>query len=242
MTTVMWEVEANPAHAMARDEVVLDASGKGTTWWRCYRWINPAMTAGVFCTLAAAPPIPWARRITGGGLVLHGNDLTFTVITDDQPNKSAYRNVGVALVNALHEVGIDAELKKDTRPLTGTYACFSEPVGGDVVVEGRKLAGYAMRRRRGRILMQGSLALSIPPDDLLRIVSDPLDYRCHSISLSELLPQQYAVVDLSNHFAKDISQSFPGLQNFNQMEGLGDKITEQYLKKYSDPALEPARR
>jgi lipoyl(octanoyl) transferase len=242
MTTVMWEVETDPAHAMARDEVALDKSARGTSWFRFYRWFNPALTAGVFCHLTIVPPIPWARRITGGGLVLHGNDLTFTVITDDQPNKSAYRNVGVALVNALHEVGIDAELKKDTKPLTGTYACFSEPVEGDVVVEGRKLAGYAMRRRRGRILLQGSLALSIPLDELLRIVSAPLDYRCNSISLSELLLQQDAAEDLSNHIAKEISQSFPCAQNFNQMEGLGDKITEQYMKKYSDPALEPARR
>ncbi len=242
MTAIMWEVEADPAHAMARDEVALDISTRGTSWYRVYQWSQPALTAGVFCHLKTMPSIPWARRITGGGLVLHGNDLTFTVVTDDQPNKTAYRKVGQALVNAIYEMGINAALKEDTKPLTGTYACFSEPVGGDVVVDGRKIAGYAMRRRRGRILMQGSLALSIPPDELLRIVCNPMDYRHNSISLFELLLRENAAIDFSNRFAKEISQSFPGAQNFNQLEGLGDKITEQYMKKYSDPALEPARR
>ncbi len=173
---------------------------------------------------------------------MHGNDLTFAVVTDDLPSKLAYRNVGLVIVNALQTLGISASLKEDVKPQAGTYACFSEPVEGDVVVQGRKLAGYAMRRRKGRILMQGSLALSTPSDELLRIVADPTEYRCNSISLSELRQQQDAAVDLSNRIAEGFYQSFPGAQNFNQMEGLGDKITSLYLKKYSDPALEPARR
>jgi lipoate-protein ligase A len=242
MNQLAWEMEADPASAMARDEAALDISEKGTTYWRLYRWSNPAMTAGVFCRMDAAPPIPWARRITGGGLVLHGHDLTFAVVTDDMPNKVAYRNVGLVIVNALHALGIIAGLKADAKPQAGTYACFSEPVEGDVVVDGRKLAGYAMRRRRGRILIQGSLALSTPPDELLRLVADPIDYRRNSISLSELLQQQNAAVDLYNHIAAEISRLFQGAQNFNQMEGLGDKIYSLYLKKYNDPALEPARR
>lgn len=242
MNSLCLEIEANPAHAMARDEVALDESARGTSWFRFYRWSNPALTAGVFCHLTTLPPIPWARRITGGGLVLHGNDLTFSLITDDQPNGTAYRGVGQALVNALDKMGINAGLKADTKPLTGTYACFSEPVGGDVVVAGRKLAGYAMRRRRGRILIQGSLAMTIPPDELLRIVADPTDYRRNSVSFSELIQQKDAEADLASLIAEEICQSFPGAQNFNQMEGLGDKITSLYMKKYSDPVLEPARR
>jgi len=238
----LWEIETEPAPAMARDEAVFDISAKGTTWWRFYQWSKPALTIGVFCCLAAAPPIPWARRITGGGLVLHGHDLTFSVVADDQPSKTAYRSVGQAIVNALQSLGIDAKLEGDTEPRLGTYACFSGPVGGDVVVDGRKLAGYAMRRRRGRILMQGSLALSIPPNDLIKIVADPEDYHRNSIALDEILSYSDATQKLSMLIAKEFSHLFPQAQNYTQLVALEGKIIEPYIQKYSDPDLEPARR
>jgi lipoate-protein ligase A len=242
MNAILWEIEENPAYAMARDEVVLNTSENGTTWWRFYRWLNPAMTIGVFCSLAAVPPIPWARRITGGGLVLHGHDLTFTVVTDDQPSKTAYRQVGQAIVNALQYLGISAELKGDTQSQNGTYACFSEPVGGDVLVDGRKIAGYAMRRRRGRILIQGSLALSVPPDILIHIVAEPEEYRRNSIALDAILPTQDAVQSLTRQIAGEFTKLFTLAQNFEQLEGIEGKIIAQYIQKYSDPEIVPARR
>jgi lipoate-protein ligase A len=237
-----FEIESNPIHAMARDEVVLDISAKGTSWYRFYQWSCPALTIGVFSHLTATPPIPWARRITGGGLVLHGNDLTFAVVTDDQPNKIAYGKVGQAIVKALKTMGICAGRKENTKPPIGTYACFSESVGGDVMVEGRKFAGYAMRRRRGRILMQGSLALTTPPYELMQIVAKPENYLRSSISLSDLTHKEDAVVNLAIHISNELCQSLPNMQNFNKLEGLEDKIIAQYSVKYSDPDLKPARR
>jgi lipoate-protein ligase A len=242
MKQVAWETENDPAHAMARDEAAFALAEKGTTVWRFYQWNRPALTIGVFCRLNAVPPIPWTRRITGGGLVLHGHDLTFTVITDDQPSKTAYRRVGQAIVNALNHINIDARLKDETAPKPGTYACFSDPVGGDVVVKGRKLAGYAMRRRRGRILMQGSLALAMPPAELISIVADPEAYCQKSITLAELSPDVTVVVNLVELIAREFSLLFPRTQNFAQLQGLEGKIVQKYLEKYSDPALEPARR
>jgi len=242
MKNIPIEIESDPIHAMARDEVVLDISPKGTSWFRYYQWCNPALTVGVFSSLTSAPAIPWVRRITGGGLVLHGNDLTFAVVTDDQPNRTAYRKVGQAIANALNDMGIAAGLAGDTKPPAGTYACFREVVAGDVVVEGRKLAGYAMRRRRGRILMQGSLALSTPPFSLIQTVADPQDYLRNSVSLADLTAEQDVVAKLADHIAYELSQSLPNLKNFTKLEGLEDKIIAQYSLKYSDPGLRPARR
>jgi lipoate-protein ligase A len=123
--------ESNPAEAMAHDEALLNHSARHSLCLRGYQWQTAALTAGVFCSLSTPPSIPWARRITGGGLVLHGCDLTFTVVADDIPNRKAYAFVGESLTRALNQLGIPAEVSGLDSKVSGIYACFGAPVAGD---------------------------------------------------------------------------------------------------------------
>ena len=233
--------ENDPIRAMAADEALLATIDRGKTCLRAYTWRDPALTIGVFCSLDSPPPIPWARRITGGGLVLHGFDLTFAIVSDDLPNRTAYLKVGEALANALQQLGVTAKLGGETRNVHGTYACFAQPVAGDIMVEGRKLAGYAMRRRRGRILIQGSLQLSSPTPELIEIVAGYEDYSANSCGLNEFLKERLEIGKIVGNFAEELARIFPEFAICSPDEP-DEAIIVEYISHYIDPELTPARR
>ena len=67
---------------MAIDEVLL--SGGRSAILRFYRWNTPAISFGYFVTFAeacaAADDRVMVRRWTGGGIVFHGDDLTYSIV------------------------------------------------------------------------------------------------------------------------------------------------------------------
>ena len=108
----------------------------------------------------------YTRRPTGGGVVLHKDDLTFSLIFNSPQLVSPN-----AIYSALHGC-IKEELlkvkqglsaygdKSDYRPAHGSTAsnCFTNPVSNDILDEGgSKVLGGAIRRFNTRILYQGSL-------------------------------------------------------------------------------------
>ena len=114
------------------------------------------------------------RRPTGGGIVRHGDDLTYCLIAP-KGSKGAemapmdfYAQVHRRWGDALSEQGIVNCLmpcpKKSANGIPGD--CFSEPVGRDLMNEHgtKKLGGAAMKRTRQGVLLQGTLELSAWPD------------------------------------------------------------------------------
>ncbi len=104
------------------------------------------------------------RRWTGGGSVLHGEDLTYALITPATDPTSAlgpaaiYAALHNAICDALRMEGREAELAAEAAPRISD-ACFANPVRDDVMIRGRKIAGAAQRRTRGGFLHQGSIQL-----------------------------------------------------------------------------------
>ena len=161
---------------MAIDEALLEAARVPSI--RFYRWKSPALSFGYFGRFADVAEYAierdLVRRWTGGGIVFHGEDLTYSVIVpaDDaafaKSSNSIYEIVHRALRNVLATnggrvelaaIGRDAVLR---RPRTAQRAvpsnvCFANPVSADVMVNGRKVAGAAQRRTRRGLLHQGSI-------------------------------------------------------------------------------------
>jgi lipoate-protein ligase A len=116
-----------------------------------------------------------AVRPTGGGGVLHENDLCFSLLIPwkrdlsrarDWP--SFYESLHRILADFLPFAGISPSLlticpDKSDR-MTGTSLrsglCFYDPVRGDVMMEGRKILGGALAIGRNGVLYQGSLCVS----------------------------------------------------------------------------------
>jgi lipoate-protein ligase A len=144
---------------------------------RFYRWDSPALSFGYFgkfvdvATYAARRDV--VRRWTGGGIVFHGDDLTYSVIIPahhvvfSESSRSIYEKIHRALVNALAANGAelatvaavcDRQIQINSAVTNRRYSdCFANPVHADVLVNGRKVAGAAQRRARTGLLHQGSI-------------------------------------------------------------------------------------
>ena len=129
------------------------------------------------------------RRWTGGGIVDHSSDWTYTLVFPGRDGLAGMRGGGCycvihnALANALRASGHDSQLSGETAPARGGE-CFTKPVEHDIVDRtGKKLAGAGQRRTSHGLLHQGSLALR--PDNNF------------SASFAEQLAEMVTCVDLS---------------------------------------------
>ncbi len=149
---------------MALDEVLLgEVSGP---LLRIYRWERPAVTFGYFgrhaAVAAAWPGREIVRRMTGGGVVPHGEDVTYSLIVPashefaGRSPREIYRVVHEALGSLLGGIGERAMLAAPPAG-EGTGVCFESPEEFDLLARGRKVAGAALRRTRQGLLLQGSI-------------------------------------------------------------------------------------
>ena len=152
---------------MAIDEALLHTATAPTL--RIYRWVRPAVSFGYFGkwtdAAQAASHREIVRRWTGGGIVPHGDDVTYSLIVP-----RAHPFFGVSPREsycAIHEriaaaLG-DAILAATVAPQT-SHACFENPVLHDVLMGSRKVAGAAQRRNKCGLLHQGSIQIAGDPD------------------------------------------------------------------------------
>ena len=147
---------------MAVDEALLKA-GLPFPVLRVYRWRRPAVSMGYFSRyrdLRAHGKREIVRRWTGGGVVPHGEDFTYSLIAGKREAVSratpseAYRSIHAILSRA---VGGELEPAAAADPATAGGDCFQQPVGSDVMIGGEKVAGAAQRRTRWGLLHQGSI-------------------------------------------------------------------------------------
>src|ERR1043166_1231086 len=150
---------ADAATNMAVDEVLLrTAAQRGRPLLRVYSWTKPAISIGYFQKFPQSDR-EVVRRPTGGGLVYHSEDTTFTVVAP--PGHELHRLRTADAYCKIHEAvarAVGATLLAPSVPARGQYECFQNPVAGDVMAGGRKLAGGAQRRNRDGMLHQGSIA------------------------------------------------------------------------------------
>ena len=160
-----------PALNMALDEALVFESGvRGRGILRLYGWDRPAVSIGCHQVHAAGVRDGWAlvRRPTGGGVVLHDADLTYTVAVPaghwltGVDREASYGFVNRAVAAALARGEVAATLADASIPASvnrRTMVCFSHPTRYDIVAGGRKVAGAAQRRTAAGILHQGSIRL-----------------------------------------------------------------------------------
>ncbi|PYP79222.1 MAG: hypothetical protein DMD25_05585 [Gemmatimonadetes bacterium] len=108
------------------------------------------------------------RRPTGGGAVWHEHEVTYAVaapVATFGSLRNAYRTIHERLVAALRSLGVEATLAPHRPPpssriLDHPASCFATPVGGEVLVAGRKLVGSAQVRKGSAFLQHGSILLA----------------------------------------------------------------------------------
>ncbi len=172
----------SPAGNMAADFLLLQHyPASKNARFRHYDWHRPAVTFGYSQKIAfvreqlptllgpdADPDdISLCRRPTGGGLVDHRDDWTYTLVLPrghdlaDAPAPFSYQRIHADLAAALNDLGCAAALQ-ETCPdceTAGPTVCFTRAEKHDVIdpSNGRKLAGAAQKRSKHGLLCQGSI-------------------------------------------------------------------------------------
>ena len=181
---------ANPAAMnMAVDEAMLLSQKKQPNpTLRFYTWSSPAFSFGYFQDIASevdvemcrADGIELVKRMTGGGTVVHGWDLTYTLIlprhAGEKSISEAYQCIGQSLVTAFKKLGIPAECHAASINTSQTTQniCLTNPADYDVMYEEKKLAGVSVRRNRNGMMFQGYISLDMLPASILaRVSRDP---------------------------------------------------------------------
>lgn len=198
-----------PSWNMAVDEALLDSASPLTL--RFYRWSPHGLSLGYFQDDLDLDSLShWqnlnievVRRLTGGGAILHGDEITYSLTGPDRvfpfdgDVDQSYKLIHDTIIACLREMGVPAEyagkspkaLKRSEQP----FFCFARSTCLDVLVDDRKLVGSAKRRRGGRVLQHGSIILaSNPHGGTMACVADWCPEKPHATTLMSLLGSKIA--------------------------------------------------
>lgn len=165
---------------MAIDEALLRSFDPATSSpvLRLYGWEPAALSLGRFqkggevldlerCRTGAVPVV---RRITGGGVIFHADEVTYAIVCSPEQIppatsiKESFRVLTGFLLAFYRGLGLDAAYAVDVAP-DGTRLgertpfCFAGRESFDILVGGNKIGGNAQRRQKGVIFQHGSIPL-----------------------------------------------------------------------------------
>lgn len=194
------------AENMAIDQALLDdVERRGdVAYLRLYRWRPACLSFGRNEPALARYDrarieqlgIDVVRRPTGGRAVWHDDEVTYAVAAPVDAMgclRDSYRAIHQRLARALRSLGVEALLASPLhRPgALAAGACFAQPVGGEVLVKGRKVVGSAQVRQGSAFLQHGSILLG-GSQDLVTQVSKLPGAAPHATTLSDALGRRVA--------------------------------------------------
>lgn len=156
---------------MAFDESLLQ---RGKPIWRLYQWTEPTVSLGYFQQPELNPlQCSAVRRTTGGGAIVHDNELTYSLVfpAESNPYKigpDLYGIVHESIIEALKSRGIHAQCALEDPPMREKdkpYLCFQRRSRYDIVMPDEtgkmyKVVGSAQRRTQAAVLQHGSILLN----------------------------------------------------------------------------------
>ena len=231
----MWELiidgHLDGAANMAIDAALLeqvDSSTVTRTILRFYQWRRPTMSLGRNQKLEKAVDADYCRtngidivhRPTGGRAVLHDDELTYAVISNDTEAfgdtiYGNYKRVSEALCLGYKRLGVPAVLAPDTRkhpdfPDDTDLPCFISPSRYELMVDGKKIVGSAQRRVRRSFLQHGSMPITCNRETLAKAtrMADSGVLETEMAGVAEFLPERPRLDELRNAFIRAFQDYF----------------------------------
>lgn len=210
---------------MAVDEYLYSSlPDAGQTYVRFYQWAKPTVSLGYYQDAAKVVDLDFCdnhgvdvvRRITGGKLVLHDQEVTYSLCSSDEETfgsslAGSYRLISEALVLGLNKMGINARLAGSPPPAytRGTLPCFSYPAQDEIEINGKKLIGSAQRRIGRRFLQHGSIPLLADDGALARVsLGEGGEAGARMTSLSDATGRPMTFDEAVLNFVEGISEYF----------------------------------
>jgi lipoate-protein ligase A len=161
---------------MALDAVLLEGVlAGGVPALRLYAWEPACLSLGYFQEPGAVCDLGFlhshglglARRMTGGGAILHQHEITLALALPlDHPAahgslEQSYAALSAPVLSLLEGLGVPAALRGQAQAGRHAANCFAGSARTDLLAGGAKLFGSAQRRKGKALLFHGSLLLSI---------------------------------------------------------------------------------
>ena len=153
----------NPYYNMAFDEYCLESLPIDEPVF--YLWQNrPAVIVGfnqevnteVNLDYLKENGIDLVRRVTGGGAVYHDlGNLNYTIVGRSEDLERDYPEYASIMAKALQSLGVPATLSGRN----------------DILVEGRKVSGFAKRVCKNRLMVHGTLMYNVDVDVLTKVLN-----------------------------------------------------------------------
>jgi|Deesub1362B_J571_1020462.scaffolds.fasta_scaffold01507_7 lipoate-protein ligase A len=242
----MWEliIDYRPLKGslnMAIDEFIFSLVKKEKkTILRFYQWEKPTISLGYFQKVNEAVNLNYlkeknfdlVRRITGGKLVLHNKEITYSIASSEvniftNSLKNSYKLISQALCLGLSKIGINAQLasRKDFSYLSKSLPCFSYPAQDEIKVNDKKLVGSAQKREGKCFLQHGSIPIEGDYEILKELTSKLTPkFEKNMISLKEILCRDI-------NFSEVISCLVQGFKEFFQVEFENKTFSDQEKKE-----------
>jgi lipoate-protein ligase A len=181
---------------------------------RSYRWVRPAVSFGYFLPWGSVfdrfPDRDLVRRWTGGGIVEHGNDFTYSIVLRDRIASSSeelYRLVHSTLARLLRNCGYPVEISETTAQ-GASDSCFEKPVRFDLKIGREKIAGAAIRRNRSGVLLQGSIQRLEVPSYFAETFAGALSEHAEELTLPETIMESTERITNEKYGAAEWTRRF----------------------------------
>ena len=146
--------------------------------------------------------ITLVRRVTGGGAVYHDwGNLNYTIVGKSDNLERDYPEYNLQVIKALQTMGIPATLSGRN----------------DILIEGKKVSGFAKRVCRSRLMVHGTLMFDVDLDVLEKVLCPPLtklqskgiaSVRSRVTNIKEYLPEITDIFTFKNHLEGIMSNNY----------------------------------
>lgn len=193
MINLIYDTARNAAMNMAIDDVIFSEL-QDDAFLRIYFWDNPYTTIGYFqkndCNAT--------RRFTGGLLVNHKDDLSYSFCANSESfpyiysQQDTYKVLHTAIQKALISLGYKPTFAEIKQPGQINNLCVQTLYSDDLMLDSRKILGSCMRRRGKKILVQGSVHIKFTDEEKEKLAKD------FAKNLATILKSEFKEVKLSN--------------------------------------------
>jgi lipoate-protein ligase A len=200
---ILWinDIARNGVMNMAIDEMLFNRY-KDESILRTYYWTNSCTTIGYFQKAKNVSSNMIVRRFTGGLTVSHHNDMSYSFVTSSvfwniYNHHMTYRSIHLAIQTSLQKLGITSNVL-DKKIGKINDVCIQTLCENDLISNGVKIVGSCLRKRRNKLIVQGSIHVNFNNDDRKVLSSNFAE------NMAKLIKTKIMVYSLSN---KDIESA-----------------------------------